>query len=121
MKVLIDYSDYLFPLSSCQDTSEHSTTKSSGFSSFSSLLSTTNENSLPKTSRSSSLPSLYMATGSLNENELDVNSELISDLNNQKKRCPSADLLDDNSNNYRNDDVDQTTKIGSKKTTSNSY
>ncbi|CAF1260883.1 unnamed protein product [Rotaria sordida] len=92
IKVLIDHSEYLFSNNSINqfhdsyEQTNESITKSSGFSSFSSLLSS-NDHLLSTKSRSTSLPSLYKGTFSSNDSaNISVESELESnDIIQQRK------------------------------------
>ncbi|CAF0873127.1 unnamed protein product [Adineta steineri] len=83
IKVLIDYSEYLFPNNSNEicDQNNESITKSSGFSSFSSLLSS-NEQQRPMkiNSRSSSMPSIRFTTfSSIDSSNISFDDQLDND------------------------------------------
>ncbi|CAF0914469.1 unnamed protein product [Rotaria sp. Silwood1] len=92
IKVLIDYSEYLFSNTSTNqfhdsyEPTNESITKSSGFSSFSSLLSS-NDHLLSTKLRSTSLPSLYKGTfSSFDSANISLESQLeLDDIKQQRK------------------------------------
>ncbi|CAF1117700.1 unnamed protein product [Adineta steineri] len=88
IKVLIDHSEYLFSVNQSNDTTyeqkTESVTKSSGFSSFSSLLSA-NDHHVTANSRSSSMPSILMETFSSYDSR-NSSLENSTDMNNVKQR-----------------------------------
>ncbi|CAF2227618.1 unnamed protein product [Rotaria magnacalcarata] len=113
IKVLIDQSEYLFSNNSInhlQDSYEHtneSITKSSGFSSFSSLLSS-NDHLVSSKSRSASMPSLYITTSSScdSDNQLEVDESK----RRRKQSIGKSEILKSapmNSNNQTSFEVNQ--------------
>ncbi|CAF2955260.1 unnamed protein product [Rotaria sp. Silwood2] len=106
IKVLIDHSEYLFSNSSINqfhdsyEQTNESITKSSGFSSFSSLLSS-NDHFIPVKPRSLSMPSLYKGTfSSFDSANISLESQLeLDDIKQQRKLsteqqlCPTSDHI----------------------------